>query len=364
MTKVKCLVVDDFEDNLLVMQALLRRDDVELLLARSGAEALDLLLRHEVALAFVDVQMPEMDGFELAELMRSSERTRHIPLIFVTAGVRDQHRVFKGYDSGAVDFLYKPVEPTILKNKAEVFFQLHRQKQQIERELQERTEALRLNEMFAGVLGHDLRTPLGAILSGAHVLEASSSDPLVKEVAARVKSSGQRMSRMIADLLDMTLARQGNGIPLNREPANLDDIVRAVIDEHRGREGGAIEVIATGDPCGTWDRGRLTQVLANLVGNAIEHGRGAGPIAVEIDGTAPGEVSVAVSNDGEIDAGAGPHIFEPFRTRRTDHQRGGGLGLGLYIARQIVEAHGGRISVASTRPGRTTFRVLLPRSRD
>ena len=102
-TVVKCLLVDDLEENLVALAALLKRDDVELLEARSGAEALELLLVHDVALAFLDVQMPDMDGFELAELMRGSDRTRHVPLIFVTAGARDQHRVFKGYETGAVD---------------------------------------------------------------------------------------------------------------------------------------------------------------------------------------------------------------------------------------------------------------------
>ena len=116
---VKCLLVDDVEENLLVLSALLRRDDVEILQARSGAEALELLLVHEVALALLDVQMPEMDGFELAELMRGSDRTRHVPIIFVTAGVRDYYRVFKGYETGAVDFLHKPIDPHIIKSKAE-----------------------------------------------------------------------------------------------------------------------------------------------------------------------------------------------------------------------------------------------------
>src|SRR6201994_1827261 len=148
---VKCLLVDDLEENLLALSALLERPDVELLTARSGREALELLLVHDVALAFLDVQMPEMDGFQLAELLRGSERTRHIPLIFVTAGARDQHRLFKGYESGAVDFLFKPIEPHILKSKAEVFFQLYRQKQQLLVELEHRTETLRLNEMFAAV---------------------------------------------------------------------------------------------------------------------------------------------------------------------------------------------------------------------
>src|ERR1700750_779338 len=104
--RVKCLLVDDLEENLLALSALLRREDVEILEARSGSEALELLLVHDVALAFLDVQMPDMDGFELAELMRGSDRTRHVPLIFVTAGLHEQQRVFRGYESGAVDFIY------------------------------------------------------------------------------------------------------------------------------------------------------------------------------------------------------------------------------------------------------------------
>src|SRR5882757_5755232 len=142
--RVRCLLVDDVGENLLALSALLRREDVEILEARSGAEALELLLVHDVALALIDVQMPDMDGFELAELMRGSERTRQIPIIFVTAGARDRHRVFQGYETGAVDFLFKPIEPHILQSKADVFFQLYRQKQQLARELSEKTETLRL----------------------------------------------------------------------------------------------------------------------------------------------------------------------------------------------------------------------------
>ena len=178
---VKCLIVDDRDENLLVLEALLRREDVVVLTAHSGAQALDLLLAHDVALALLDVQMPEMDGFTLAELMRGSERTRHVPIIFVTAGARDERRTFRGYESGAVDFLYKPIEPHILRNKADVFFQLYRQKQQIAHELRDRTETLRLNEMFTAVLGHDLRNPLNAILTGALLLEHHSQDEVVEE---------------------------------------------------------------------------------------------------------------------------------------------------------------------------------------
>src|ERR1700724_4673003 len=146
---IKCLLVDDLEENLLALSALLARNDVQVLTARSGSEALELLLVHDFALAFLDVQMPEMDGFELAELMRGSERTRHVPIIFVTAGARERQRVFKGYESGAVDFIYKPIEAHILKNKADVFFELYRQRQLLAQELTDRTETLRVNEMFS-----------------------------------------------------------------------------------------------------------------------------------------------------------------------------------------------------------------------
>ncbi|HEX3949328.1 MAG TPA: response regulator, partial [Steroidobacteraceae bacterium] len=207
LAAIKCLLVDDLEENLLALSALLVRDDVEVLKARSGSEALELLLVHDVALAFLDVQMPDMDGFELAELMRGSERTRHIPLIFVTAGAREKHRLFKGYETGAVDFIHKPIEPHILKNKADVFFELYRQRRQLSVELNDRTETLRLNEMFSALLAHDLRSPLTAILASARLLQRRSDDKAALEAAARIVTSGNRMARMIEDMLDLARAR-------------------------------------------------------------------------------------------------------------------------------------------------------------
>jgi signal transduction histidine kinase/response regulator RpfG family c-di-GMP phosphodiesterase len=167
----KLLLVDDRPENLLALEGLLRRGDAEILKAESGQRALELLLEHEVALAIIDVQMPEMDGFQLAELMREVERTREIPIIFVTAGLHDRARVFKGYESGAVDFLVKPLEQPILASKVSVFLQLHRQRQllalrvtELERALHERRKAederkrseaaLRQSEARLGLLSH------------------------------------------------------------------------------------------------------------------------------------------------------------------------------------------------------------------
>ena len=361
-TPVKCLLVDDLEENLLALSALLRADDVEVLTARSGAEALELLLLHDVALAFVDVQMPGMDGFELAELMRGSERTRHVPIIFVTAGAHDQHRVFKGYDSGAVDFLYKPVEPRILRNKAEVFFQLYRQKQQLARELQERTETLRLNEMFVAVLGHDLRNPLSAIITSAHLLLRGSEDKLVQEVAGRLLGSGKWMSRMINDMLDLARARLAGGIVLKREPCDFGSLVPRVVEEHRvASPGRRIEVRLEGDLRGEWDADRLAQVASNLIGNSLQHGERDAAVKVHVDGTREDAVVLSVANAGAIPADVLPHVFDPFRGGQRQLGRSDGLGLGLYIVQQIVQAHEGSVEVQSGDAEHTLFRVTMPR---
>ena len=359
--RVKCLLVDDLEENLLALSALLRGPDVELLTARSGPEALELLLVHDVALALMDVQMPEMDGFALAELMRGAERTRHIPIIFVTAAAHDRSRVFTGYEAGAVDFLYKPIEPHILKNKAAVFFQLYRQKQQLARELQERTETLRLNEMFTAVLGHDLRTPLAAILGSAEVLQARSPDPLVRTTATRIQTSAKRMGKLIEDVLDLSRARLAGGIPLQRNAMDLEPLVQRLVQEHRvAWPDRTIDVQIDGLLHGDWDAERLAQVLTNLLGNALQHGAPEAPVELRIEGTSRARVTLRLANAGAIPEHLLSTLFDPFRGRG---QKKNGLGLGLYIVHQIVTAHGGEVRVATSHtPPRTEFTVELPRS--
>jgi len=149
---VKFLLVDDVAENLIALEALLRRDGLEILMARSGNEALELLLVHEFALALLDVQLPEMDGFELAEYMRSTERTRRVPIIFLTAVATDERRRFMGYESGAVDYLIKPIDPHVLRRKAEVFFDLDQQRRELVRqrdEIRESEERFRRAVMLA-----------------------------------------------------------------------------------------------------------------------------------------------------------------------------------------------------------------------
>lgn len=355
---VKCLIVDDLEENLLALAALLQRDGVQLLQARSGLEALELLLTHDVALAILDVQMPEMDGFELAETMRGSERTRHIPIVFVTAGSRDAHRMFKGYEAGAVDFLYKPVEPHMLRSKADVFFQLHRQKLQLAEHLRERTEALRLHETFTAVLGHDLRGPLSAMMMAAEIL-ARRPDSTVSTVGARMLRSGRWMGRMIEDLLDLARTRVGDGMPVVPARFDLGTLAERVVQERCSISADrTVACTQRGDLVGEWDEDRMTQVISNLVGNALHHGTD--PVTLDIDGTAADCVQLRVANGGTIPPALLGSLFDPFRSGRSQARRAEGLGLGLYIVQQIVWAHGGTLQVQSGED-RTLFQVDLPR---
>ena len=360
--RTKCLLVDDVEENLIALEALLQRDGLDILKAQSGPEALELLLAHDdVALALLDVQMPEMNGFELAELIRGSERTRHIPLIFMTAGSREQNWQFRGYESGAVDFLYKPIDPHMLTNKASVFFELHRRKQALAHELRARTEALRINEMFMAVLSHDLRTPLQSIVAAATVLKRQPPPDKAALMADRVLGASQRMGHMIEDLLDVTRIRQAGGLALQLGPAHMQTLVQRTLDEvatsHPERP---IDSTLAGDLTGTWDAERLCQVVTNLVGNALHHGSADHPVRIAVDGTRPEEVSITVSNGGTIPPGLLPHLFDPFRGGEREPGRHQGLGLGLFIAHQIVRAHHGTIEARSQNDV-TTFRVTLPR---
>ncbi len=352
---IKILLVDDTPENLTALEALLRQAGVPILRASSGAAALELLLAHDVSLALLDVQMPEMDGFELAELMRGAERTKHVPIIFVTAGSRDPSRMFKGYETGAVDFLYKPVDPHILRSKVEVFVELARQRQEL-------ATALRLNEQFVGIVGHDLRNPLSAMVAGAEMLALRGGDDTTKRTLDRMIAAGRRMTSLIEQMLDLTRARLGAGLSFAGDHATVDvkEIIHRTIDELRGANPGrAMTIDSVGDARTTGDAERLVQLFSNLVGNALAHGNADAPITTTVVGR-DRDVAVIVHNHGTIPADVMPVLFEPFRGR-APHSRSSGLGLGMYIAREIARAHGGDITVESTPTTGTAVTVQLPR---
>jgi signal transduction histidine kinase/CheY-like chemotaxis protein len=221
---------------------------------------------------------------------------------------------------------------------------------------------VRFSEMFVGILGHDLRNPLSAITTGASVvLHRAESDRVTRPIS-RILSSADRMSRMIDQILDFTRIRLGRGIPLRCKPVDLAEVCRAVLDELKGdvEDGAQLEV--RGDPVGTWDEDRLSQLASNLAGNALQHRRRGTPIALTIDGTGADRVTLAVQNQGAVPPEILPVLFEPMRGSETWKREGSsGLGLGLYISQQIAEAHGGSIRVASEPESGTRFTVDLPR---
>jgi signal transduction histidine kinase len=359
---INILVVDDVPQNLIAIEALLARPGIALLKAASGAEALELLLVHEVALALVDVQMPNMDGFELAELIRGSERTRNIPLIFLTAASREPSYSFRGYEAGAVDFLYKPIDPKALTSKVNVFVELYQQKKQLSQQLDELRRALHMNEMFMAVLGHDLRTPLSVVMNGAMLLPMMTDHPKVAVTAQRIQSSARRMTSMVDQLLDLARIRAGE-MQLKTAPQDIGQLCRSIADEFTVPERPSrVQVQYSGDPVAPVDSGIFAQALSNLLGNALQHGDAEAPVSVQIDGRAPDRLRVAISNRGVIAAERLAHIFEPFQHRDGTRKSGQGLGLGLYTASTFVRAHGGDLAVASDAAGGTTvLTVTLPR---
>ena len=353
---VNILVVDDVAENLVAMRALLQRDGVEVLCAPSGQEALELLLSLEVAVALLDVHMPEMDGFSLAELMRGASRSREVPIIFLTASPSDPRRAFKGYEAGAVDFLHKPVEPQVILGKVKVFVELFQQRRLLKERADTLERALQLNETMMAVLTHDLRTPLSAILVCAEKLSMQlPDDERVQRTLAHLETSGWRMARMVEQLLDFSRIRSG-GLHLQPRPLELGELLAGTVGEIRRAHADAqISLDLPGPVPVKADPDRLAQVVSNLVGNAVLHGAG-GPVRVAAQHEADGAVLLRVSNRGRIDETLLPRLFEPFKgSFRSSH----GLGLGLFIADQFVQAHGGRLA-ALNGDGEVHFEAWLP----
>ena len=371
-----CLLVDDREENLFAHEALLQDTGAWICKARSGDEALELLLQHDFAVALIDVQMPGMDGLELAELMRGIERTRRVPIIFVTAARHDESTVLRGYaNGGAVDFLYKPLSPAVVKRKVGVFLEMAQHEralktnlERIQRSLTEAEASRRamekaheLRDHLLAIAGHDLRTPLTAIVGTARLIEERPEDPAIARRIALIVRSAERMAEIIEEMVELSRAHQAGGFPIQRGEVDLAELCRGVIAEIQVvHPDHAITLAAPGELSGRWDARALAQALSNLVTNAVVHGAGS-PVTVTL-GASGDDAVVEVHNAGPTIPGhLIPQLFEPYR--HGPSQPGSkGLGLGLFIVREVVRAHGGAIAVRSTASEGTCFAVRLPRA--
>jgi signal transduction histidine kinase len=388
-TIAKLLIVDDLPENLLALDALIQGEDREVHQAQSAEAALSLLLEHEFALAILDVQMPGMNGFELAELMRGTDKTKNIPIVFVSAAGREMNYAFKGYESGAVDFLHKPLDTLAVKSKVSVFVDLFRQRKVLGRQLEalersrqeqevllgqlqlargELEHAVRMRDDFMSIVSHEVRTPLNGLILETQLrkmhlargnLDAFSADKL-QAMVERDERQINSLIRLIEDMLDVSRIRTGK-LSLRPRVFDIGQLVRGLVENFTA-QATALDTHIALQRCealrGEWDEFRIEQVVANLLSNALRYGERK---AVQVRVFAQdGMAWVQVQDHGiGISAANQQRIFQQFE-RVAAQQASGGLGLGLYISEQIVHAHGGRILVDSEEGEGATFTLQLP----
>jgi signal transduction histidine kinase len=390
------LVVDDNPANLLAMEAALGDLGGTVVRARSGEEALRVLLERDFAVILMDVQMPSMGGFDTAKLIRERRRSRYTPIIFITAHGRDEQDVIAAYKLGAVDFLFKPVAPEVLQAKASVFVELHRRTadvarqaellrelegrererefdeerrrwndEVVQRQMRELADTNRRKDEFLAMLGHELRNPLAAILAGSTLLKQKMAttpglDPVLHRAHERINHQVEHLRRLVDDLLDVARINSGK-VELTKKHAVLQDIVenavaisRPALDERRH----ALSIDLPEAPIGLWaDEVRLTQVLANLLNNAARYTNEGGDIRIRCK--REGDLlTLAVADSGRgIGPDVLPYIFDAF----VQETGGAGLGLGLTLVKRLIDMHDGTVTASSEGLGRgSTFTIRLP----
>jgi signal transduction histidine kinase len=337
------LIVDDSYANLVALGAIVGELDVEVVTAESGKAALEIAAQHEFAVVLLDVMMPEMDGLATLERMRMLPHMLSTPVIFMTARDPDRATIDRAYELGAADYIYKPIEPNVLRAKLRVFINSFRQAQ-----------ALELKDRHMGVLAHDLRTPLSTVAIAAARL-AEHEDPSVRTLGTRIARAAQRMDALTNDVLEFARA-SASQLPLELGEMDLVEMCRECIEDFEVihptvRFWHELPQAATG----SWDRARLQQALSNLLGNAVKYGTGWVRLRVE---PGPSDVEICVENAGTIAPENLERLFMPFERGTREHA---GVGLGLYIVRAVARAHGGDVEAVADEKC-TMFRLLLPLS--
>jgi signal transduction histidine kinase/ActR/RegA family two-component response regulator len=390
---VNILLVDDQPAKLLSYEAILSDLGENLIKANSGKEALEHLLKQDIAVVLIDVCMPELDGFELATMIRSHPRFRKTAIILVSGVMVDDRDRLRGYDSGAVDYVSVPIVPGILRAKVSVFADLFRKTEdlallnrELERRVAERTseiegllrstedarreaeKANQLKDEFLAILSHELRTPLNAITGWAHLLRAGNLD-----LATRVKAvdsinrNALLQARLIADLLDVSRIVSGK-LRLDLRPVELPSVVQGAFDSVRPTaqdKNVELEAAVSNDIGSiTADPARLQQVVSNILANAVKFAPPMGHVRVRVEKVGS-QVELTVQDDGPgIRPEILPYIFERFRQGDVSTTRAHkGLGLGLAIVRHLVEMHGGTVQARNrTDSSGAIIEVRLPAS--
>jgi CheY-like chemotaxis protein/two-component sensor histidine kinase len=370
--KFNVLIVDDRPENLLTLEGILDNDNLNTIKATSGNEALAIMLEQNIALVLMDVQMPGMDGFEVAEIMRSSDRTKYIPIIFITAISKQRQHIFKGYESGAVDYLYKPLDLEILQSKIKAFIDFFQHKNALEettrklsRTVAELNEAKRIAEeattaksAFLATMSHEIRTPLNGIIGMAELgLMDEEIGPLQRERLLDIKTSGESLLEIINEILDISKI-EADKLELEEIEFSIREVIEKVVNllsvkifqeklEFVCEIDPDMPDILIGDPL------RIRQILINLLSNAIKFTE-EGTVAIHVKMLEHIEEQISLEFAVE-DTGIGipedkqAYLFDSYTQAETSTTRKhGGTGLGLNISQRLVNLMGGKISVTST----------------
>jgi len=360
---VKVLLVDDHAENLLALEALLEAPGVELVLARSGAEALRHLLDTDFAAIILDVMMPQMDGFETAALIRQRDKSRHTPIIFLTALGRSDEALFKGYDIGAVDYLVKPILPSILKSKVAVFVQLKRQSELLEAKNIELNATIEELEAFSYTVAHDLRAPLARIDGFSQALLEFQNDKLDdegKRYLQRVRTSAQRMCGLVDELMSLSRVTRAE---MRRERVDLSALALSVGADLKQRDPSReVELAVQPDLWALGDAGLLYSALFNLLENAWKFTSKRPSARVEFGAVEKNGTPVYfVRDDGAgFDMACSQRLFQAFQRLHAASEYAGN-GIGLATVARIVKRHGGRVwAEGSIGRGATFYFSLSP----
>ena len=402
---VNILIVDDEPKNLMVLETVLDDPGYRLVRASSGDEALLALMAEEFAVLVLDVRMPGMTGFELAQMIRKRRKTARVPIIFLTAYYNEDQHVLEGYGSGGVDYLYKPVNAAVLRSKVAVFAELHRKGRAVEvanrallaevaerrraearlselnetldRRVTERTTALHASEAqlrdanrrkdeFLATLAHELRNPLAPVRNAVQLLRLKGASSEVRWASALIDRQVQAMSRLIDDLMDVSRINQGK-IELRRERIDLAAVLQDAVETTRPLTDElehelTLVLPETSLPLDA-DRSRLAQAFMNLLNNAAKYMDRGGRIEVAVRRQDNQAVEVTVTDNGiGIAADRVGGLFEMFSQVESALSRSrGGLGIGLSLTRRLVEMHGGSVEARSGGLGHgSAFVVRLP----
>ncbi len=366
---MKILLVDDKPANLFALEKILATLPVELLKAENGNDALELTLSHDFALILLDVQMPIMNGYEVAQFLRSEEGTRQIPIIFLTASDQDDRFELCGYETGAVDFIFKPLNEQVLLSKTKVFLELYQAKAKAQKMAKEARAATLAKSQFLANMSHELRTPMNAIIGFSDLLADEELTQSQIDHILIIQDSAHNLLSLLNDVLDFSKIEAGQ-LDVTIAECSLDQLlssVEAMLKGLANKKGLALKVVR-GETLPAeikTDAARVRQCLINLVNNAIKF-------------TSEGHVHIKVSEqiiNSEVfvrfeveDTGIGipedkqDSIFESF-TQVYDEGEAiayGGTGLGLAITRQLTTLLGGQVGLSSEVDKGSVFFITIP----